>query len=145
MPKQRKVTGVRFVLILLPVLISLTIALESALPLQLSPERPQVDPFYLRLFDEGRQAFNQGDFEEAFQSLKIAAFGFLDEPDFLGETFVYLTLCAYNLKNPEQVEYYLKEMSRFKLNDRISGFRLPKEIKDLYAKIQAEFKDKVSG
>jgi len=145
MPKQRKLTDGRSLLILLPVIIFLTITGKPVLPIQLSPEAPQVDPFYLRLFDEGRQAFNQGNYEEAFQSLKIAAFGFLDEPDLLGEAFVYLTLCAYKLKNPDQVEYYLKETSRFKLKDRISSFSLPKEIKDLYAKIQAEFKDKVSG
>lgn len=112
---------------------------------QVSPPYQQVDPFYLKLYEEGLNAFNLGDFEEAFQNLKIAAFGFLDEPDLLGETFVYLTLSAYNLKNADQVEYYLKEISRFKLHNRIAKSRLPKEIKDQFARIQSSFKNGLIG
>ncbi|MGB9893786.1 MAG: hypothetical protein ACPLRA_05185 [Candidatus Saccharicenans sp.] len=107
--------------------------------------RFKVDPFYLKLFDEGLLAFNRGDFEEAFQNLKIAAFGLLDEPDLLGQAFVYLTVCAYNLKKEDQVEFYLKEIARFKLNNRISGSRLPKEIKEQFGKIQASFKNGLPG
>jgi len=106
---------------------------------------PQVDPFYLRLFDDGLAAFNRDDFEEAFGNLKIAAFGLLDEPDLLGEAFVYLTLSAYNLKKTDQVEYYLRELSRFKLNDRIRSSRLPEKIKDQFARIQSSFKNGLTG
>ncbi|MBC7362887.1 MAG: hypothetical protein H5U06_11525 [Candidatus Aminicenantes bacterium] len=105
----------------------------------------KVDPFYLKLFDEGKLAFNRGDFEEAFQNFKIAAFGFLDEPDLLGEAFVYLTVSAYNLKRYDQVEHYLKEISRFKLNNRISSSNLPKELKETFNKIQANFKNGLTG
>lgn len=105
----------------------------------------QVDPFYLRLFDDGLAAFNRNDFEEAFENLKIAAFGLLDEPDLLGEAFVYLTLSAYNLKKTEQVEYYLREISRFKLNNRIRSSRLPEKIKDQFARIQSSFKNGLPG
>lgn len=106
---------------------------------------PQVDPFYLRLFDNGLSAFNRGEFEEAFQNLKIAAFGLLDEPDLLGEAFVYLTLSAYNLKKTDQVEHYLREISRFKLNNRIRDSRLPQKVKEQFAKIQSSFKNGLTG
>ncbi len=112
---------------------------------QVAAGSSQVDPFYLRLFDDGLAAFNRGDFEEAFESLKIAAFGLLDEPDLLGEAFVYLTLSAYNLKKTEQVEYYLREISRFKLNNRIRSSRLPEKIKDQFARIQSSFKNGLTG
>ena len=106
----------------------------------------QVDPFYLKQFEEGLQAFNLNEFEEAFQSFKIAAFGLLDEPDLLGEALVYLTLCAYNLKKPDQVEYYLKEISRFKLADRIpANSRLPGKIKEQFARIQSQYKNGLTG
>lgn len=108
-------------------------------------QSPRIDPFYLRLFDEGLSSFNRGDFEEAFENLKIAAFGLLDEPDLLGEAFVYLTLSAYNLKKTDQVEYYLREISRFKLNNRIRGSRLPEKIKDQFARIQSSFKNGLTG
>lgn len=105
----------------------------------------KIDPFYLKLFEEGLDAFNQGNFEEAFESLKISSFGFLDEPDLLSEAFVYLTLSAYNLKKTDQVEYYLREMSRFKLNNRIPGSRLPKEVKEQFARVQSKFKNSLTG
>lgn len=145
MSKVSKIKHLAFPLIFLTAILFLRLGGKPLLSSQLSPGAPQVDPFYLRLFDEGMRAFNQGEYEEAAQSLKIAAFGLLDEPDFLGEAFVYLTLCAYKLKKPDQVEYYLKEISRFKLSDRIHRSKLPKEIKDLLAKIQAEFKNGVTG
>lgn len=112
---------------------------------QATVRSPQVDPFYLRLFDDGLAAFNRNDFEEAFENLKIAAFGLLDEPDLLGEAFVYLTLSAYNLKKTDQVEYYLREISRFKLNNRIRSSRLPEKIKDQFARIQSSFKNGLPG
>ncbi len=112
---------------------------------QQTPVSPQVDPFYLRLFDEGLDAFNRGDFQEAFENLKIAAFGLLNEPDLLGEAFVYLTLSAYNLKKTDQVEYYLREISRFKLNNRIRSSKLPEKIKDQFARIQSSVKNGLNG
>lgn len=112
---------------------------------QVTVRSQQVDPFYLRLFDDGLAAFNRNDFEEAFENLKIAAFGLLDEPDLLGEAFVYLTLSAYNLKKTDQVEYYLREISRFKLNNRIRSSRLPEKIKDQFARIQSSFKNGLTG
>ena len=124
----------------------LSMLTAKTLPIQQAVVHPpQVDPFYLRLFDEGLSAFNRGDFEEAFENLKIAAFGLLDEPDLLGEAFVYLTLSAYNLKKTDQVEHYLREISRFKLNNRIRGSRLPEKIKDQFARIQSSFKNSLTG
>lgn len=123
-----------------------SILVGEARPEQQATGRPpQVDPFYLRLFDDGLAAFNRNDFEEAFENLKIAAFGLLDEPDLLGEAYVYLTLSAYNLKKTDQVEYYLREISRFKLNNRIRSSRLPEKVKDQFAKIQSSFKNGLTG
>lgn len=132
-------------------LILLMLFLASILVGEARPEQqatgrpPQVDPFYLRLFDDGLAAFNRNDFEEAFENLKIAAFGLLDEPDLLGEAYVYLILSAYNLKKTDQVEYYLREISRFKLNNRIRSSRLPEKVKDQFAKIQSSFKNGLTG
>jgi len=112
---------------------------------QKSPVKLKVDPFYLQLFEEGKQSFNHGDYENAFQSLKLAAFGFLDEPDLLGEALVYLTVTAYNLKRDDQVAYYLKEIMRFKLTNRISASPLPPDLKKKFEKIQADFKTTSNG
>lgn len=112
---------------------------------QFQPTASNVDPFYLNLFEEAKLAFNKGRFEEAFQDFKIAAFGFLDEPDLLSEAFVYLTISAYNLQRIDQVEYYLKEISRFRLNTRITSSSLPEELKEQFNRIRSAFKNGVSG
>ncbi len=137
---RRRLLQVLLMSLLASILVGITLAGQQA---TVSP--PQVDPFYLRLFDDGLAAFNRNDFEEAFENLKIAAFGLMDEPDLLGEAFVYLTLSAYNLKKTDQVEYYLREISRFKLNNRIRSSRLPDKIKDQFARIQSSFKNSLTG
>ncbi|HEK86603.1 MAG: hypothetical protein ACPLZD_05790 [Candidatus Saccharicenans sp.] len=106
---------------------------------QIKSPNSQVDPFYLRLFDEGQQAFRRGEMEEALEDFKLAAFGFLDAPDLLGKTLVYLTVTAYNLKKNDLVEHYLKEITRLKLNKKILDSNLPSELKEQFAKIQSTF------
>jgi len=117
----------------------------SLQPQQSQPPTSRVDPFYLNLFEEAKQVFNRGEFDEAFQDFKLAAFGFLDEPDLLGEAFVYLTVSAYNLKRTDQVEHYLKEISRFKLTTRIADSSLPEGLKEQFNRIQSAFKNAVRG
>ncbi|MBC7365069.1 MAG: hypothetical protein H5U07_11120 [Candidatus Aminicenantes bacterium] len=112
---------------------------------QKSPVKLKVDPFYLQLLEEGKSSFNNGDHENAFQSLKLAAFGFLDEPDLLGEALVYLTVTAYTLKRDDQVTHYLKEIMRFKLTSRISASSLPPDLKKKFEKIQSDYKMASNG
>lgn len=135
---KRIITGC-FVLLLL---FAFTLELTAQ---QKQPPKLKVDPFYLKLFEEAKQAFNQGDYENAFQTFKLAAFGFLDEPDLLGEALVYLTVTAYNLKIEDQVAYYLKEIMRFKLTNRISAAPLPPDLKKKFEKIQADHKIASNG
>jgi len=112
---------------------------------QKSPVKLKVDPFYLQLFEEGKSSFNNGDYENAFQSLKLAAFGFLDEPDLLGEALVYLTVTAFNLKRDDEVNHCLKEIQRFNLANRISASALPADLKKKFEKIQADYKIASNG
>lgn len=106
---------------------------------------PKIDPFYLKLFEEAKHSFSMGDFETAFQNFRLAAFGFLDAPDLLGEALVYLTVTAYNLKKDDQVTHYLKEIMRFKLSSRISASPLPPDLKKKFEKIQADFRISNNG
>jgi len=126
-------------------LFCLIFSLKPSFPQEISANTSSIDPFYLRLFDEGKLAFNQGNMEEAFNNFKLAAFGFLDAPELLGEALVYLTVTAYNLKRNDLVEYYLKEISRFKLNNKIPDSKLPPEIRKQFAKIQSDLKNGLKG
>jgi|SRR5947209_6387445 len=51
-----------------------------------------VDPFYLNLLRDGRQAFDRKDYAGASRLLRLACFGMLDEPRALADCLVRLAL-----------------------------------------------------
>jgi len=111
-----------------------------------SPGRqPVIDPFYLKVFEEAKINFDRGDYKKAFENFKIAAFGLLDEPDLLGQAYVYLTVSAYQLGKNDEVERYLEQISRLKLFPRISSSSLPQAVKDKFKEICDTYKVLISG
>jgi tetratricopeptide (TPR) repeat protein len=50
------------------------------------------DPFYENLYRRGVDAFDRGDFAVAVKRLRLACFGFLDDPPLLGEGLTMLAL-----------------------------------------------------
>ena len=50
------------------------------------------DPFYTRLLREGTDAYNRKDYGAAERKLRVACFGFLDEPDLLADGLTRLAL-----------------------------------------------------
>ena len=50
------------------------------------------DPFYTDLKSAGMRAYDRGDYDSALRDLRIASFGFLDEPDLLAEALTYLAM-----------------------------------------------------
>ncbi|MDD8020657.1 MAG: hypothetical protein PHU81_05680 [Acidobacteriota bacterium] len=108
-------------------------------------DRPAVDPFYLKVFNEAKSAFQQGNYQQAFENFKIAAFGMLDEPDLLGQTYVYLAVAADQLGKDDQVEHYLQQISHFKLLRQITASSLPEEVKDRFKQICGSYKILISG
>jgi hypothetical protein len=50
------------------------------------------DPFHQRLMRQGTDAYNRRDFGTAVRQLRLACFGFLDEPDLLAEGLTRLAL-----------------------------------------------------
>ena len=50
------------------------------------------DPFYERLLREGIQAYSQGFYPVAVESLRLACFGLLDEPETLAQGLTYLAV-----------------------------------------------------
>jgi hypothetical protein len=133
------------------VMVSLSIILlaggSTQLVAQSTPPGRQLatDPFYLKVFEEARANFDRGNYKKAFEDFKIAAFGLLDEPDLLGQAYVYLTVSAYQLGQADQVEHYLDQISRLKLFGRISASALPKEVKDKFKEICESHKLLISG
>lgn len=81
----------------------------------------QVDPFYLRLLEEGKALFNQGKIGEAIKNLEIAAFGFVEDPLHLLEAYVYLVIGHYRLRNIERSAYFLSEIERLNLKSNLAA------------------------
>ena len=50
------------------------------------------DPFHQRLMRQGTDAYNRRDFGTAVRQLRLACFGFLDEPDLLAEGLTRLAV-----------------------------------------------------
>lgn len=142
---RRQRAPVLFILMSLSII--LLAGVSAKLAAQSIPAGNQLvtDPFYLKVFEEARANFNRGDYKKAFENFKIAAFGLLDEPDLLGQAYVYLTVSAYQLGQADQVEHYLDQISRLKLFGRISASTLPKEVKDKFKEICDSYKILTSG
>ena len=60
--------------------------------LAVAPASAAIDPFYRARMESGIAAFEQGDLEEAEHQLRIACFGYLEEPVALAEGLVRLAL-----------------------------------------------------
>lgn len=61
-----------------------------------------IDPFYLRLFEDGEAAFVAGDHAKAIKDLEVAVFGLSADRTRSARACVYLALSHSSLKNPEQ-------------------------------------------
>jgi tetratricopeptide (TPR) repeat protein len=58
----------------------------------LAPPARAADPFYMRLLRQGTDAFNRHDYQTAARELRLACFGFLDEPPLLADGLTRLAL-----------------------------------------------------
>lgn len=70
-------------------------------------QAPAEDPFYHELLKEGKQAFSIGNYKEAIEDFKIAAFGFIDNRAKLTECYVYLVICFFNLIKRRKLHFVL--------------------------------------
>ncbi len=50
------------------------------------------EPFYVELLADGREAYEEGEYERAKKYLPLACFGLLEDPELLAEGLAYLTL-----------------------------------------------------
>jgi tetratricopeptide (TPR) repeat protein len=99
----------------------------------------QVDPFYTKQLEDGKFLYQGGKFAEAAQCFEIAAFGFLDAPARLLESYLYLEACHFQTKNVDKAKYYADEMKRLKLEDQIASLNLSPALINKHREIAAYF------
>jgi tetratricopeptide (TPR) repeat protein len=85
----------------------------------------KVDPFYLKLFEEGKFEFQSGNLPAAIKDFEIAFIGFLDSPARLLECYVYLTVLHNDLKNVDKSKFYFNEIKKLKLQTYLTAISPP--------------------
>jgi hypothetical protein len=95
----------------------------------------QEDPFYKRLYDEGKDFYENKNFAGAIQDFEIASFGYLDSLPRLVECYVYLTVCHFQQKNYEMSKHYTEEIRRLKLEEHMKAAGLPEDLTKKYEEI----------
>ncbi len=67
-----------------------------------------IDPFYLRLFEDGEAAFVAGDNAKAVKDLEVAVFGLSADKVRAAKANIYLALSHSSLKNTEKSRQFLR-------------------------------------
>lgn len=95
----------------------------------------QEDPFYRKLYDEGKYFYENKNYAGAIEDFEVAFFGYLDNLPRLLECYVYLTVCHFQLKNYEKAKSYVDEIRRLKLEKYIKEANLPGDLVKKYEEI----------
>lgn len=101
------------------------------------PER--VDPFYLKLYEDGKYFYQSGDYAGAVSNFEIAFFGFVDNPPKLFECYIYLEVSYSHLKNADKTKYYYDEIKRLRLQTYLKNLKLPEDLEVKYLELNAAF------
>jgi hypothetical protein len=107
--------------------------------LLLAQTTEQEDPFYKKLFEDGKYYYQNDKTPEAIENFEIAFFGYLDNLPKLLECYVYLTVCHFQQKNIEKSKYYADEIKRLKLQDYMKNITPPESLMKKYEEIIAKF------
>ncbi len=99
----------------------------------------RVDPFYVKLFEEGKQLWSQGLFTEAIQDLEIAYFGFLKSPEPLLEASIYLMVCHFEVGSRDRAAFFRARLIDLGAEDKLSGLDLPQALLEKYHEASAYF------
>jgi tetratricopeptide (TPR) repeat protein len=99
----------------------------------------QIDPFYLKLYEDGKYFFQNGDFVGAVSNFEIAFFGFVDNPPKLLECYIYLEVSYSHLKNADKTKYYYNEIKRLRLQTHLKSLELPEDLEVKYLELNAAF------
>ena len=80
---------------------ALALAASADLPRTASAQTapPRIDPFYLKLLQDGEQYYAAQRYADAVKALDVATFGLAEDPKLLGKALGYLSLSSFNLKN----------------------------------------------
>jgi tetratricopeptide (TPR) repeat protein len=120
-------------------LIFLVLVSAAFVPFLQAQITEQVDPFYLKLYEDGKYFFQNGDFAGAVSNFEIAFFGFVDNPPKLLECYIYLEVSYSHLKNADKTKYYYDEIKRLRLQTYLKNLKLSEDLEVKYLELNAAF------
>lgn len=87
-----------------------------------------VDPFYLKVFNEGKQFYARQQYKSALENFKIAEFGLLQDKALLHELYLYSSLSHFKLNQFDDARDILKKYQEKMDIEDISSVTPPEEI-----------------
>lgn len=90
----------------------------------------EVDPFYRKIFKEGKDYFDTGNFREAEVNFKIAEFGLLDEPEIIKEIYLYYSLTFLQLGKLDEAQNLIKKLETEFSVKNFNSITIPQSIKN---------------
>lgn len=91
------------------------------------------DDFYQRLYARGIGQFNDGRYAEAYTSLRLAAFGLLEDVDQFETAQVYMTLAAMGLHRKDDARLAASRVvAAQRIDRRYGSLPLPAEIRQQF-------------
>jgi tetratricopeptide (TPR) repeat protein len=111
---------------------ALAVALIAAL---LSAPARAADPFYVRLLRQGTDAFNRHDYSVAVRELRIACFGFLDEPTLLADGLARLGLAQAAAGDEAGFRQTFQRLTE--VEERFQGYSRAEIPRDVRAALEA--------
>jgi tetratricopeptide (TPR) repeat protein len=92
---------------------------------------PAADPFYKKLFQEGKTFLAEGKYQEAIENFKIAEFGLLEEKEILKELYFFYSLAFLKVGKLGEAQKIIKNMEtelHVDIND-LKTLSIPPSIK----------------
>ncbi len=96
------------------------------------------DPFYGKLYEDGRDAFERGDFEAAAEDFGIASFGCLDNRPRLLMCYMYLAVAHFELKSFDKCKADLDEIRRLDLETQLAAAAPPETLLKRFSEIRGK-------
>ncbi len=69
----------------------------------------EVDPFYLKLLNDGERAYLDKNYKQAIKVLEISVFGLSGDNNLVGKAYVYISLSHLQLKDRENCELNIRK------------------------------------
>jgi len=99
-----------------------------------------IDPFYLRMFEDGEAAFVAGDHAKAVKDLEVAVFGLSTDRVRSAKACVYLALSYNTLKNRDKGRLFLVRAVGLVSKEGLESLGLDKAALNSYERLVEDFR-----